>query len=65
MLYIQLENYYEGTLDMQGGLPRTRKKDAENHGYGLKSIYSIVHSYGGKIEVRTEEQIFYLEIMIP
>ena len=65
MLYIQLENYYEGTLDMQGGLPRTRKKDAENHGYGLKSIYNIVHSYGGKIEVRTEEQIFYLEIMIP
>ena len=65
MLYIQLENYYEGTLDMQGGLPRTRKKDAENHGYGLKSIYSIIHSYGGKIEVRTEEQIFYLEIMIP
>lgn len=65
MLYIQLENYYEGTLDMQGGLPRTRKKDAQNHGFGLKSIYNIVHAYGGKIEVRTEDQIFYLEIMIP
>ncbi len=65
MLYLQLENYYEGTLEMQDGLPRTRKKDAENHGYGLKSIISIVHSYGGKIEVRTEERIFYLEIIIP
>ena len=65
MLYIQLENYYEGTLDLQGGLPRTRKKDAENHGYGLNSISNIVHSYGGKIEVKTEDQIFYLEIMIP
>ena len=65
MLYIQLENYFEGRLDMRDGLPRTRKKDAENHGYGLKSIYSIVHSYGGKIEVRGEDQIFCLEIMIP
>lgn len=65
MLYIQLENYYEGALDMRDGLPLTRKKDAENHGYGLKSIISIVHSYGGKALVRTEGQIFYLEIMIP
>ncbi len=65
MLYIQLENYYDGTLELQDGLPRTRKKDTENHGYGLKSIRSIVHSYGGKIEVRTEGQVFYLEIMIP
>jgi hypothetical protein len=65
MLYIQLENYYEGTLQMQDGLPRTRKRDIENHGYGLKSIRSIVHAYGGKIEVRTEDHIFYLEIVIP
>ncbi len=65
MLYIQLENYYEGMLQMQDGLLRTRKKDAENHGYGLKSIRSIVHAYGGKIEVRTEDHIFYLEIVIP
>ena len=65
MLYIQLENYYEGTLDMRDGLPRTRKKDVEDHGYGLKSIISIAHSYGGKALVRTEGQIFYLEIMIP
>ena len=65
MLYIQLENYYEGTLQMQDGLPRTRKRDIENHGYGLKSIRSIVHAYGGRIEVRTEDHIFYLEIVIP
>ncbi len=65
MLYIQLENYYEGTLDLHNGLPRTQKRDAVNHGFGLKSISSIVRAYGGEIEVRTEDQIFYLEIMIP
>ena len=65
MLYIQLENYYEGTLDWQEGLPRTKKGDAANHGYGLKSIRSIVHTYGGKLEVKAEDGIFYLEIMIP
>jgi len=65
MLYIQLENYYAGQLNLQDGLPQTRKTDRENHGYGLKSIRSIVHAYGGELNLRTEGQIFYLEIMIP
>ena len=65
MLYIQLENYYDGVLNIQNGLPHTRKTDAENHGFGLRSIYSIVNNYGGKVNIRTEDQIFYLEIIIP
>ena len=65
MLYIQLENYYDGTLNIQNGLPQTRKPDVENHGFGLRSIYSIVNNYGGKVNIRTEDQIFYLEIIIP
>ena len=65
MLYLQLENYFDGSLQMRDGLPKTRKADAQNHGYGVKSIRSIVRKYGGSMMIRTEGQIFYLEIIIP
>ena len=65
MLYIQLENYYEGTLELQDGLPKTRKADKQDHGFGLRSIRSIARSYGGRADIRTEGQVFYLEIIIP
>ena len=65
ILYIQLENYFDGTLTMQGDLPQTRKKDTFSHGYGVKSIRNIVRRYGGTMGIRTEGQIFCLEIIIP
>lgn len=65
MLYIQLENYYEGSLKMEDGLPVTTKTDVQMHGYGTKSIRAIVQNYHGAMMVRTEDQIFSLEILIP
>lgn len=65
MLYIQIENYYEGSIRIKGGLPQTRKWDKENHGYGVKSIRSIVARYGGQMQFSTEGQVFSLEILIP
>ena len=65
MLYIQVSNYFDGVLDFSDGLPHTRKLDTDNHGYGLKSIRSIAHSYGGQMDVHAEDQVFHLEIMIP
>ncbi len=65
MLYIRLENYYEQMPDIQDGIPQTRKTDKQNHGFGLKSIKYIAQSYGGRADIRMENQIFYLEILIP
>ncbi|MCR5294248.1 MAG: GHKL domain-containing protein [Lachnospiraceae bacterium] len=65
MLFLQLENYYEGDLAMADGLPLTTRRDAENHGYGTKSIRNIVKSYGGSAVIRAEDNIFSLEILIP
>ena len=65
MLYIQIENYYEGGIRMEGGLPQTSKWDKENHGYGVRSIRQIVERYGGKLMIQTAGQIFSLEILIP
>lgn len=65
ILYIQLENYFDGSIQMQDGLPQTRKPDKANHGYGLKSIRSIVRKYSGQMDIHADGNIFYLEAVIP
>ncbi|MCC8065273.1 MAG: ATP-binding protein [Clostridiales bacterium] len=63
--FIQIENYYAQPIRLQDGLPLTTKPDAENHGYGLKSIRSITERYGGVMDIATEDSIFRLNILIP
>ena len=55
----------EGTLKYRENLPVTSKTDAENHGYGLRSIRSIVEKYHGTMTVSSEDEIFTLNILIP
>lgn len=47
------------------GLPETTKKDAENHGLGLKSIREIVRRYEGQMEIEQEEEVFRLFFYLP
>lgn len=65
MLFFQIENYYDGKIRMDQGLPMTSKKDRWNHGFGTRSIQSIANRYGGSMMIQTENQIFSLEILIP
>lgn len=46
-------------------LPRTTKKDVENHGFGLASIRKTVKKYGGNMEIKREEQSFNLFLYLP
>lgn len=46
-------------------LPQTTKKDAQNHGFGLKSIQKTVKKYGGNMEIKREEQSFQLFLYLP
>ena len=62
---IQIRNYTEDTPLFRDGLPLTSKPDAQNHGYGLRSIRAIVEQYQGSMTVRAEDHIFTLDILIP
>lgn len=46
-------------------LPQTTKKDAVNHGVGLKSIQRTVKKYGGNMEIKREEKSFHLFLYLP
>ncbi|MDD3660992.1 MAG: GHKL domain-containing protein [Lachnospiraceae bacterium] len=64
-LIIRVENYYEGTLKYEHGLPVTTKKQAEFHGFGIKSIRYTVHKYEGEVDVSVKDNWFILNILIP
>ena len=47
------------------GVPQTIKKDKNIHGYGVKSIQSIVNKYKGNVSFKTSEDRFILDIIFP
>ncbi len=63
-LRIRVENCYEGEINFVGGLPSTAK-DARYHGYGMKSIQSIVEKYNGSMTVKAADGWFELRILLP
>ena len=65
MLAIRCDNYFSGTLRMTDGLPATCKKDAAEHGFGLKSMRLIAKKYGGQLNVSADGDIFTLTAIIP
>ena len=65
ILYIHIENYFDGKVQIKEGLPVTRKRDRFSHGYGVKSIRTIARRYGGDFLIQTEGEKFTLDIMLP
>lgn len=65
LLFIKLDNYYVNELNVVDGNYLTTKKDKMNHGFGIKSIKSIVEKYGGSIRISTENHWFSLMILMP
>lgn len=65
LVFLQVENYYQGELQFDGDLPRTSKSDTDSHGFGLKSIQSIAEKYGGFLTVQAEDHIFLLRVTLP
>jgi hypothetical protein len=64
LVSIHVENYYDGKLEFVHGLPQT-SKDRNYHGYGMKSMERIVSSYGGTMNITTQDQLFKLDILLP
>ena len=64
-LRVRVLNRYAGDLKLRNGLPVTTKKDARNHGYGVKSIAATAEKYGGSAAVEARDGRFELRILIP
>ncbi|MBR1847055.1 MAG: GHKL domain-containing protein [Bacilli bacterium] len=62
---IEEYNYFQGARTLHGGTLFTTKKDARNHGLGLRSIHSFAEEWGGKVEIEIKEDMFFLTVSIP
>ncbi|MDE7446689.1 MAG: GHKL domain-containing protein [Lachnospiraceae bacterium] len=65
ILAVKIENTCPDASVSKGQLPKTTKKDAKNHGIGLKSIQKTVNKYNGSIEIKQEKQSFILFLYLP
>lgn len=61
---IHLENVLGQSPKFSGGLPESTKI-GKGHGYGVKSVKYIAQKYGGNMTVRTDGELFFLDIIIP
>ena len=64
-LLVRMENPFEGKLQFRNGMPLTTSGDVENHGFGMTSIRLIAEKYGGSVSTRSENNVFYLNILFP
>ena len=62
---ITMKNYCSNNLEFKDNLPITTKDHSYEHGYGMKSISSIVDKYGGILSVSVDHDIFTLNILFP
>ena len=65
MIFIHMENYFQGEIIFEGRYPRTQKKDKMYHGYGTHSIRYLAEKYDGDVQMNGENGIFMVDIMIP
>ena len=64
-LIIEEENFFEGEIQFDDGLPITSKSDKAYHGFGMQSIRMLTERYEGDIQLESEAGIFKLSIMLP
>ncbi len=64
-LFIEISNPSSANPMDEDGKLKTTKKDKENHGFGMKSIESIVEKYNGILNYEYDEGKFILNIMLP
>jgi hypothetical protein len=64
---IHVENYCsaENTPVFSDGLPKTTKKDANYHGYGVRSMQMVAEKLGGGIYICVRDEQFVLDIVLP
>ena len=64
-LVIEESNYFAGGLTLADGLPVTGKGDRSRHGFGTRSIQYIAKQYGGTMDIKCVDNMFFLTVRFP
>lgn len=63
-LSVHIENFYDGEILFEGGLPATTK-NRDYHGFGIKSMDFIARKYNGYMNITTDDGIFCVDFVFP
>ncbi len=64
LLSIHIENFYDGELEFEDGLPVT-SKNRDYHGFGMKSMDYIAKKYNGCMSISAADGLFALDFLFP
>lgn len=64
-LIINAENFFDGEIQFEDGLPITSKENKDYHGFGMQSMRKLTERYGGSIRTAVTGSIFRLSILLP
>ncbi len=64
-LRIRIENCCDEKVSFRGGLPVSSKGDDRYHGYGPRSIRSIVEKYRGSMTIKADDGWYRLRVLFP
>ena len=64
MLFINIQNSYQGELEKRNEIYLTTKKDKTKHGIGLQNVKRVVKKYDGSITISDKNNIFDIKIVL-
>ena len=62
---IEITNYYEGNLPLNGAPRQTSKEDKQHHGFGAMSMRYTAEQYRGSMAVEAKKGIYTLHVSLP
>ncbi len=63
VIYIAVENSYNGEVKIKDNKIMTTKKDKKSHGIGLESVKRMVEEMNGMLDIQWKESVFTVNIM--
>lgn len=63
VLYITVENSFDGEIKLREQKIMTSKKDIKEHGIGLESVKRMVDEMNGMLDLKWEKNIFCVNVM--
>ncbi len=64
LMLIRMWNSFDGVVDKDGAMFKSRKEERTMHGIGLQNIRDIVNKYDGAIKIDTTKNLFKIDIIL-
>ena len=62
---LNVMNYCDEKLRQENGIFKTTKEDKAYHGFGMLSMDTVAHKYGGELTAAVENGMFQLTVRLP